>query len=76
MEDVCCILFLWSYFQAVSAVFRLTIKILIAGRIIFHKFLLSVFPFSFVELFGKDRESESESESKRESGGGEFEQLH
>lgn len=58
LEDVCCILFLWSYFQAVSAVFILTIKIFIARRIIFHKFLLLVFPFFFVELFA-DRERES-----------------
>lgn len=55
-----------------SAVFRLTIKILIAGRIIFHKFLLSAFPFSFVELFGNDTQhihtqhTDRESEKERE----------
>lgn len=62
-----------------SAVFRLTIKIPVAGRIIFHKFLLSVFPFAFVKLFGKEREQEQEGESnsgRERVGGGGFEQLH
>jgi hypothetical protein len=35
------------YFLAMSAVFRLTIKILITGRIIFSKFLFS----TFIEVF-------------------------
>lgn len=52
-----------------SAVFRLTIKILIAEKIIFYKFLLSVFLLCFVELFwgGRDkRKGEKERKEERE----------